>query len=213
MIQEHDHQPALLNLADMMGPVSHELRNVFNNMVLNTAILARAIPETHRSQVAEFRSLALRANEMLTMLDHYRHRIVAIRQPLDLNEVVEEAVERCQANRVEAARELAADLPKVWGNCLDLGRLVELLIQTCRPPVQVQTCRAGTTVELVVLGGPLPAGEALEKFFDPFGPSGSAQAHLDRAACHTIARRLGTPIRAKSRDEGIAVIVDFEPAG
>jgi hypothetical protein len=212
MIQEHDHEPALLNLADMMGPVSHELRNVFNNMVLSTAILARTIPEEHRNQVAEFRALALRANEMLTMLDHHRQRIVAMRRPMDLNEVVEEAAQRCQANGVEVAKKLASGLPQVWGNQGDMSRLIELLVKTCRSPRQVQTCRNGAAVELAVMGGPLPTTEPVEKFFDPFGPSGSAQSHLDRAACQTIARRLGAPIRTKSSEGGIAVVIDFEPA-
>ncbi len=212
MTQEHDHQPALLNLADMMGPISHELRNIFNNMVLNTAILARAVPENLRSQVAEFKSLALRANEMLTILDHHRQRIVAIRRPLDLNEVVEEAMQQFRAKGVEVTKQTAAGLPPVWGNQAEISRLIQLLVGTCKPPLEIRTEHAGSVVQLVVAGGPLPKGESVEHFFDSFGPPGSGQSHLERAACQTIARRLGTPIRVKSRDGGMMVLVDFELA-
>src|SRR5579871_5495706 len=147
MTQEHDHQPALLNLADMMGPISHELRNIFNNMVLNTAILARAVPENLRSQVAEFKSLALRANEMLTILDHHRQRIVAIRRPLDLNEVVEEAMQQFRAKGVEVTKQTAAGLPPVWGNQAEISRLIQLLVGTCKPPLEIRTEHAGSVVQ------------------------------------------------------------------
>jgi hypothetical protein len=212
MGQERDHQPALLNLADMIGPVSHELRNVFNNMVLTAAVLTRAVPEELRGQVAEFRSLALRANEMLTLLDHYRQAIVASRGLVDLNEAVEEAVNQCRANGLEVANKTSTDLPPVWAGRADVLRLIELLVSACRPPVQVCTERTGSAVRLTVQAGPPPNGESFERFFDAFGPAGSGKSQLERAACQTIARRLGVTLRTEKREGGMAVFIDFDPA-
>ena len=198
--QGNDCHSSLLTLADMVSPVSHELRNVFNNIVLKAAILSQAVPEELRDQAADFRALAMRANEMLSFLDQYRQKIVAARQPLDLNAVVLEAVDRCQAAGSAVTKKTTPDLPPVWGNQADVRRLVELLVAAFQGPVQVLTDRSAAAVRLTVQdSGPLPRAEELESFFEPFGPPGASQSGLELAACQTIARRLKAAIRAENQ--------------
>ncbi len=51
---------ATLNIADMVGPITHELHNVLNNIVLQAAIVMREVPEAFREDVAAVRRHAFR---------------------------------------------------------------------------------------------------------------------------------------------------------
>jgi signal transduction histidine kinase len=209
-------QTALLNVADMLGPVSHDLHNVMNNIVLNAALLARDAPESMRQQIAVFKSLAYQASQRLNELDEYRHQVRSPKQAIDIGQVTRKIVDRygdrgvameCQLEEVEAA----------CANEADVQRLVELLIaaaQAAGPPVGVSLFAAGGTVVLRVEDhGSDVDPDKLDQLFEPFAVTREGERTLERTACRVIARRLEAKLRASPRrGGGVAVTVEFKPA-
>src|SRR5262249_9892734 len=120
-------QTALLNVADMLGPVSHDLHNVMNNIVLHAAVLARDSPESMRQRIAVFKSLAYQASQKLNELDEYRHQVRSPKQSVDIGQVTRSIVEGYAQQGVAIDCHLEAVEP-VAGNAADVRRLVELLI-------------------------------------------------------------------------------------
>jgi signal transduction histidine kinase len=206
-------------LADMLGPISHDLHNVFNGMVLQTAILVRNVPEELREKVTVFRSLAFRASELLGQLDRYRH---ALRPPLAgvrVNEVVESAVERCRGEGIPVECRPGAKVPEVLADEEELARLVWLLVRNASAAmnpargtgrVVVQTGRRKEQVVLTVKdSGPRLEPGGLETFFEATAPARGAEEPLERVACRALVERLRGTICARNLRRGLKVIVEL----
>ncbi len=211
-VAEDPREVALLNLADMLGPVAHELHNVFNNIVLQAAIVSRSAPEALRPQLAEFRALGLRASEMLAQLDQQRHTIPTPLQPVDLHAVVRAVVDPLRAHGLAVTEQLSAQPSLVLAHERDLARLLGLLVKGAHlagPPVVVATASQGRKAHLLVTDQRPPLDPAaLEQFFEPFGAPASDNP-LERAACQTLARRLKATLRAENRPNVTVVVVEL----
>jgi signal transduction histidine kinase len=206
-----------LTLADMVGPLAHELHNVFNNMVLQAAIVGRSVPEPFREQIGAFRELAFRASKMLSDLDTYRHNVRFPRQPVDLADIVRRVIEKHQERGLAIHYEVQGAPAPVLGNETDVARLTELLVRNAHAagsPVAVLVVRAEDRIALVVQDrGPDVESDRLYELFQPFAVTRRGQNSLERAACQTIARRLEAKLRATPREGGgVAVTVDFKSA-
>jgi C4-dicarboxylate-specific signal transduction histidine kinase len=133
---------------------------------------------------------------------------------VDLTAVVREVVRGCRARGWNVAAKIARNLPAVRGNSADTTRLAELLIaagNAAGPPVQVLTKRSKDKVLLAVEdAGPAVEAKKLDAYFDPMAPARLGENSVERAACHTIARRLGADLEVHNLPHrGLAVIVKF----
>lgn len=202
----------LLDLADMIGPVSHDLKNVLNNIVLQAASLGRVVPEAMREPVANIRALAVSAGQMLAELDQHRHRLVAPKNRIDLAAIIERTGRTCKAHGLQVDVTLAHPLPFVQGDESDCMRLLKLLIAAGHrrgTPVKVRAVATTEGVQVCVVdaGQPLPT-ERLDAFFDPFEAKAQGGSNLECAAASSIARRLDTTLEAANEPEG-GVAVSF----
>jgi signal transduction histidine kinase len=210
-------------LGDMLGPVAHELHNLFNGMVLQAAVLAREVPEGLREKVAFFRSQAFRASELLGLLDRYRYTLRPSPVGVRVNEVVESAVARCRGEGIPVECRPGARVPEVLANEEELARLVWLLVRNAHAAmnssggtgrVTVQTGRRkGQAVLTVKDSGPRLERDRLATFFEPTAPARGAEEPLERVACRALVERLRGTIRARNLRRGLEVIVELPARG
>jgi signal transduction histidine kinase len=208
-------------LAHMVGPVSHEMQNVFYNIVLQGTLLEREAPAVLRGEIEKVRPLGWQASGMMSRLDEYRHRIPLPRRPLDLTAVVADALDRLPGG-AEVVRDLAGGLPRVSGNEAMLRRLLRVLVGNARAvlkaggggTVTVRTRAGGGKVHLLVEDdGPAVGGDNPDRVFDPFAEGRAGENTLELAACHGLVKKLDATIRAEDRaPRGLAVVVELAPA-
>ena len=200
-------QMGLLNVADVVGPLAHELHNILNNIVLKAAVLSRQVQvdESLREQVNGFRALAVSASKLWGQLDRYRHELTFPQEPVDVGNLIREVVRQCQSDGTAIECHVDSPLPPAWGNPWDIYRLGSLLIAAARaagPPIQVRVTADDRRLLVIVEdSGPDVAAEALERLFEPWAVERGGSG-LERAACQSIVRRLDGKLRAQRRPEG-----------
>ncbi len=207
-------------LADLISPVSHELQNVFNNIVLQTAIVTREVPEDIRPEVEIIRRLGLEASRMLNRLDDYRHHIPIPRRPLNLNSVVSAALAEVPAvPGVTVEPAFAPSLPPIFGSGSELRRLIRLLVVNAGAVLQlhgggtvtVRTRGRGNKVLLCVEDDGPSVADDPGKVLDPFVLARAGENSLELGACQGLARKLKARLRGDHRDpSGVIVTVEFE---
>jgi two-component system C4-dicarboxylate transport sensor histidine kinase DctB len=213
----------LAELADCFGPVSHDLHNLFNALVLQAAVLLREAPEALHPKVSTLRKIALQASELVGRLDEKRHALTPPLRAVDLTAALADAAARLEARGVTVERAFGPDPLPVQGVGCELVRLAELLASAGDAAARAQgkagpvTLRAESEDGRVLLHvedvGPAVAEEALADVFEPFATPREGVGPLQLAACQVIARRLGAEIRAAARGKrGVRVTVELQPA-
>jgi hypothetical protein len=202
-------QDALLNLAEAIGPVSHELQNIFNGIVLQSAIVARKAPAELREAIVAFRELALQGSNLLTWLDRYRNQIRPPTEAVNISEIIRETVGQLQAEGIKVADNTqSADL-KLLGHEPDIRRLVSLFLrraaQTGSPVVEAR--REGQSVYFQVLEADSGRNVDPEHFFDLHPLT---EDRYDYAVCKAIARRVGAGIEVVKQNDGVMIRLEFK---
>jgi signal transduction histidine kinase len=214
---------SLSAVGDMVSPVAHELHNIFNGIVLQTAIVSRDAPAALKEKLAVFRTLGLKASEVLRMLDNYRYALCVPLHPVRVNEALHEAEALLQIQGVDVDAEAEEECPDVMAVESDLARLLELLGRNargamaaadCAGPVRLRCRSEGSAVQLVVEDdGPGIQREKASTLFDTFVTVRPGTNALELAACRSIVRRFGAEIVAESLPgSGLRVTVSFSSA-
>lgn len=199
-----------MNLADVIGPVSHELQNIFNGIVLQSAIVARKVPAELHAEVMAFRELALQGSNLLTWLDRHRHRIRPPAEGVNLNAVIRAAVEQLQVEGVEVVDNTSATNIEIVGHEPDVRRLVTLLIRRAgqgNSPVVVEARQEDQSTSFQVLEADSERDADSEHFF-ALHPL--TDDRYDYAVCKAIARRMGVSIAVEKRTEGMLIRLEFK---
>jgi signal transduction histidine kinase len=210
-------QTEMANLAALAGPVTHEFNNFLNTLLLQLMVLASQVPEGQR---AEIKSVTQQGKAVAALVRHWQqHR--AQRRPetrrLDVNELVREVVEQLPPipETVRLRLGLAADLPTVETNPLDLRLAVRLLILNAAAAlaeepgvVEIVTHRDGNAVVLSVEDtGPSLAPLLLPRMFELSAENRERVSPLELATCEALVqRRLRGEIRAEDRPGGGVVV-------
>ena len=207
-------------LADLISPVSHELQNVFNNIVLQTAIVTREVSLDVRPEVEIIRRLGLEASQMLNRLDDYRHHIAVPRRPLSINSVVWAALAEVPAvPGVTVEPVLAPSLPPIFGSVSELRRLIRLLVVNAGAVLQlhgggtvtVRTLARGNKVHLCVEDDGPDAMDDAGKVLEPFVLARAGENSLELGACQGLARKLKARLRANNREpSGVVITAEFD---
>ena len=225
LLQEHEQQTGLCGLADMIGPVSHEMQNIFNNLVLQIALVSRDVPQEVRPEIDVMRRLSLEASAMMGKLDSYRYGLSVVRRPVDLNRTVASLLAGLPVRTVPVRQELSSSLPPVVANENDLRRLLGLLVANARAVVETQgggtvtvrtVAKAGKVGKVCLIvedDGPGLGDEDPGKVFEPFVQARPGENSLELAACQGLVRKLGGVISAAGDGaKGLTVTVELEAA-
>src|SRR5262249_53842974 len=119
-------------LAHMVGPMSHEMQNVFNNIVLQAAILSRDLSAQARADADVFRRVGQQASGMMRRLHDYLYPIPLPRRAGDRQGGVADALDRLPGGGDGVERGLAPSRRPAVGNEALLVRLVRLLVGSAR---------------------------------------------------------------------------------
>jgi signal transduction histidine kinase len=139
------------NLGALASPITHELNNFLNVVLLQVAVLEQDLPPKRRGELTAIRQQGRGVADLVRQWQQYRYRQQSSLQPVALNEVVRrvaEALSREQpgfgelgialappgdaaptgTGAVWLRLDLAAGLPRVSGTDADVRRLVRFLI-------------------------------------------------------------------------------------
>ena len=198
----HQHEK-LTALGSLLAGVAHELNNPLSVVVGYSSMLRELAKDDGTRQRAERVHAAAErcARIVKTFLAMARSRPPQ-RGPVAINEVVEDALDLAgyglRTADVEIVRELAADLPHVWGDSDQLHQVLTNLIVNAQqallqaaPPrrLWLRTARQGDALQIEVEdNGPGIEEEVQKRIFEPFfttKPQGVGTG-VGLSVCHGI---------------------------
>jgi signal transduction histidine kinase len=101
--QELEDQAGLANVAELAGPVAHEVNNFLNALLLQLAVLEQLGPENLRSDLVEIRRQGKALATIVQQWQQYRRRQQAALRPTDLNRILAQALAVCMSDATPGA--------------------------------------------------------------------------------------------------------------
>jgi signal transduction histidine kinase len=224
----------LMNLQAMAGSIAHEVRQPLAAIVANGGaalrFLAKTPPDLVEVKTALNRMITdgHRTSEVFQGLRGLFGKSNQERQPTDLNEIIQAALDNLhpdmQINGVEARLNLAQGLPLIDGNRSQLHEAVLNLLQNAVEAMSTATgrertlkIRTGTSGrDMIALeiadSGPGIDEETLRSIFEAFVTTKTQGMGLGLAICRMIVEDHGGKISASSGAQGATFKLVF-PAG
>jgi signal transduction histidine kinase len=184
------HVARVMTMGELVASIAHEVNQPLGAIVTNghacVRLLSREVPDVDKSlEVIEHMIRdGLRASEVIKRIRDLVHKAPTERTPLNINETVEEVIELVNSDvlksKINLLTELAADVPPVVGDRIQLQQVILNLILNAKeamseaqphPPELLITSRKSNSDEIVVAvhdsGKGLDPQDA-ERIFDPF---------------------------------------------
>jgi PAS domain S-box-containing protein len=132
------HVTRLTTLGELTASIAHEVNQPLGAIVTNgnacQRLLSRKSPDLveTRAAIEAMISDAMRASEVIKRIRALVRKAIPEKAPLDVNETIQEVIALAAGelgkNRISVRTELAADLPPVWGDRVQLQQVVLNLI-------------------------------------------------------------------------------------
>jgi two-component system sensor kinase FixL len=201
------HVARLSTLGEMTTGLAHELNQPLTAIATYAQAAERLAgqgPEQHEEVVGALRQIAaqaLRAGEIIKRLRSMVRNRETQEDLLDLNSVVRELVvlaeSDARSNQIQLQLELAADLPPVLGDAIQLQQVMLNLVRNaidavcadgaCERAIRLRTERAAEHVELQVLdAGPGIDPAIRDRLFEPFATTKPEGTGLGLAISRSI---------------------------
>ncbi|HZE68296.1 MAG TPA: ATP-binding protein, partial [Pyrinomonadaceae bacterium] len=184
------HVSRVTTMGELVASIAHEVNQPLGAIVTNGSaclrLLSRETPDLDKSREVIGRMIndGMRASEVIKRIRDLLHKAPLEKAPLNINETVQEVIELVSSDvlrsKVKLQAELAADLPPVVGDRIQLQQVILNLILNARdamrevrthPRELLITTLKSKSGEVVVAvrdsGKGLDAKDA-ERIFDPF---------------------------------------------
>jgi C4-dicarboxylate-specific signal transduction histidine kinase len=216
------HLTRVAMLGELSGTLAHELSQpltaILSNAQAAQRLLARDRPDLReiRGILADIADDDRRAGEVIQRLRAMLRKDEPELVRLDLNEVIGEvlALERSDliSRRIVVLQELAADLPAVRGDRVQLQQiLLNLILNACqamaaRPApelrIVIATAADGDFAQLTISDrGTGIAADALERVFEPFFTTKGQGLGLGLSICRSIVEDHGGKLWASNNED------------
>ncbi|MEZ5317821.1 MAG: two-component regulator propeller domain-containing protein [Vicinamibacterales bacterium] len=207
---------------ELTASIAHEVGQPVGAIVNNAEAGRRHLdeylrrPDDLRHLLGDIVDDAMRASEVIKGLRGFLQPRGADAAPIDLSDVVEEALplvrREIQDHHALVELTLASDLPPVEGLRVQLSQIVvNLVVNACEAlshveherRIRISTVRAGDRVELAVCdNGPGVDPAVAPRLFDPFVTTKPGGLGVGLAVCRSIAERHGGRLTAAAGPDG-----------
>lgn len=219
-------------LGELSGALAHELSQPLTAILYNARAAQRgaardpACPQEVRQIVDSVIGDANRAIEVIRRLQALFMRNAPRREPVDLNQLIDETLElvhkHLQARQVKVARDLQRGLLRIRGDSVQLLQvLINLVLNACdamqaAPPEQrVLTLQSrvhgghSSSISVSDTGAGIPV-EAMEHLFEPFFTTKPGGTGFGLSISRTIIANHGGKIEAANNpDRGATFCISF----
>ena len=229
------HVSRVTTMGELVASIAHEVNQPLGAIVTNGSaclrILDRETPDLEKSRevIGRMISDGMRASEVIKRIRDLLHKTPSEKAPLNINETIQEVIALVRSDvlrsEVELLAELAADLPPVAGDRVQLQQVILNLILNGKDAMSgVQTHPR----ELLVSSGKSKSGEVVvavrdcgagletkdvERIFDPFFSTKPEGMGLGLSISRTIIEAHGGTLWATQNEHKGATIQFTLPAG
>jgi PAS domain S-box-containing protein len=184
------HVTRVMTMGELVASIAHEVNQPLGAIVTNghacVRLLSRETPDLDKSREVVERMIkdGMRASEVIKRIRDLLHKTPAERAPLNINETIQEVIALISSDvlrsKIELKAELAADLPPVVGDRIQLQQVILNLILNAKdamsavktlPRELLITSRKSNSGEVAVAVRDSGAGldpKNLDRIFDPF---------------------------------------------
>jgi C4-dicarboxylate-specific signal transduction histidine kinase len=233
---DFSHAARLSTLGQMTASIAHEIKQPLSAILTNaeTSLRWLAKPEPNLPKVAQLSeriaASARRATDIIARIQDMAGKRRPHHVRLDLNEVIRDALgfvrHDCEERSIRIQLDLAADLPPVTGERVQLQQVVvNLLVNGAQAleavapearEIRVATFReeAGAAAFSISDNGPGVPPEDLERIFGGFFTTKEGGMGIGLTICQSIVAAHGGAITAASRQGGGAefrVVIPLQP--
>jgi C4-dicarboxylate-specific signal transduction histidine kinase len=228
------HVSRVTTMGELVASIAHEVNQPLGAIVTNghacVRLLSREVPDLDKSREVIGRMIndGMRASEVIKRVRDLLHKAPTEKTPLNINEIIQEVIELVSSDirrsKVELLAELAADLPTIVGDRIQLQQVILNLIVNARdamseaqanPRELLITSRQNKSGEVVVAvqdsGKGLAANDA-EQIFEPFFTTKAEGMGLGLSISRRIIEEHGGTMWATSNEPRGAVILFTFPA-
>jgi predicted ATPase/signal transduction histidine kinase len=229
------HVSRLTTMGELVASIAHEVNQPLGAIVTNGSacvrLLSRETPDLDKSRevIGRMISDGMRASEVIKRIRDLLHKAPPRKAPLNINDTVQEVIALVSSDvlrsKVELRAELAADLPPVTGDRIQLQQVILNLILNARdamsevrthPRVLLVTTlknKSGDVVTAVRDSGKGLDAKDAERIFNPFFTTKSEGMGLGLS----ISRRIiedhhGTLWAKPNKDRGATIQFTLPPS-
>jgi signal transduction histidine kinase len=224
------HVSRVTTMGELVASIAHEVNQPLGAIVTNGSVclrlLSRDTPDLDKSREIIGRMIkdGMRASEVIKRVRELLHKAPSEKAPLNINETVQEVIALVSSDvlrsKVELRAELAADLPPVIGDRIQLQQVILNLILNARDAMsEVRThprellittlkSKSGDVVVAVRDSGKGLDAKDAERIFDPFFTTKAEGMGLGLSISRTIIEAHSGTLWAKP-NEGKGATIQF----
>jgi hypothetical protein len=222
----------LADVGEIVGPVTHEVNNFLNTLMLQLAVMEMTAPDAVKAELQGLKRQGKQVAAVVKQVQQYRRRCNVEHPPTDLSTAAASAADAMMraparadgrprfkpaasagSEEIPLRLRLTEGLPPVPGPAADLRRLCRFLLGGVSSSIagggvlMISTGPAerGASLRVEAIGA--AAGSLAGMLEGPVNADGSQG--LEIAACQSIVRRLGGSIRAEPTPDGEALVVEL----
>ena len=222
------HVSRLTTMGELVASIAHEVNQPLGAIVTNghacVRLLSREVPDLNKSLEVIERMISdgMRASEVIKRIRDLLHKSPAEKAPLNINETVQEVIAMVSSDvlrsKVDLRAELAAHLPPVKGDRIQLQQVILNLLLNARDAMSVTQPRellittlknkSGDVVVAVRDSGKGLDPKETERIFDPFFTTKPEGLGLGLSISRRIIEDHGGTLWAKP-NEGKGATIQF----